>query len=212
MPGPIVREPSGAPGFAWRPRPGRTGRLPVGPGGREKQLHQHLRIDVSPDEHVSVPLDDRSEPGIRAGASRELVRRPPSGCREPPPASLRRRPDRAFERYARARGKNVTNGRMAGLSHIQIEITNKNHYRYRLRTGSTEVGINRRSGEALQPAAPSRTETPSAGRIPMAARRPRNTRLAEHDPPLPRPGKSLAGSAARPAAAAGDDVPCCKQE
>ena len=55
MPGAIVRALSDAPGFVRRPRPGRRRHLPVGPGGREKQFHQHLRIDVSPDEHVSTP-------------------------------------------------------------------------------------------------------------------------------------------------------------
>ena len=55
IPGAIVRALSDAPGFVRRPRPGRGRHLPVGPGGREKQLHQHFRIDVSPDEHVSTP-------------------------------------------------------------------------------------------------------------------------------------------------------------
>ena len=60
MSGSAVRKRSDPPGAARQPRPGRGSLLPPGPGGRQQRRHQHLRFDVSPNEHDSASRNERA--------------------------------------------------------------------------------------------------------------------------------------------------------
>ena len=108
--GAIVRALSDAPGFVRRPRPDRGRHLPVGPGGREKQLHQHLRIDVSPDEHVSTPSMTVRNPGFGSTVPEcPFVRRLPAAgaavCHPPRPGVRAIRAGAEEDRHERAHGR-----------------------------------------------------------------------------------------------------------